>query len=95
MKIKAIYNWLVDHLCEFVTGSTIVRKEIKKSLRSARIVLQFLRDDSTSFVTVGCAVGKDGLASFSGQLDEDSPMFFTDLQQLVVWLKESVDLARV
>lgn len=83
MKIKEIYNWLVDHICEFVADSKIVHKEIRKSLRSAKIVLQFVLNNVPSKVTVGCAVANDGSESYSAQWDDCEPVPFRNLRDLL------------
>lgn len=95
MKIKAIYNWLVDHVCEFVDGSRIIQKEIRKSLRSAKIVLQFVRNDAPSTVTVSCAVANDGSESYFGQWDEEERISFTNLRDLLKWLSGCGNLTAV
>ncbi|MCF7961784.1 MAG: hypothetical protein K9M08_13675 [Pirellula sp.] len=95
MKIKEIYNWLVDHVCEFVADSKIVHKEIRKSLRSAKIVLQLVRNDVPSKVTVGCAVANDGSESYSLQWDDDEPIPFRNLRDLLKCLSICQNLAAV
>ncbi len=87
MKIKAIYNWLVDHICEFVDGSKIVRKGIKKSLGSAKLVLELVRGDCHSLITIGCAVANDGCESYSAHMAGDEPSHFEKLADLIDWLK--------
>jgi hypothetical protein len=83
VKIKQIYNWLVDNVCEYVTNSEIVHKEIKISLRTAKVVLKFVRGN----IKIGCAVANNGSELYSVQCYDSKVLHFESLNDLINHLR--------